>query len=130
MGRLLVALAVMGALAGAPVAAATPEDPYGEDWVAIALAPADGGGGYGASGTPDDAVKIALDECSHHGKCVVASAIEYGCVAFVLDTQNHWAGGRGPDKDAAMNDAVGKLPDPSAAGMTGGSACSTPLTRP
>jgi hypothetical protein len=49
----------------APISAASPEDPYGEDWVAVALSPEAGIGTYGAAGNPDQATQIALDECTH-----------------------------------------------------------------
>lgn len=126
-------VAILGACAAltAPTASATPDDPYGDDWVAMAVSPAGGDGGYGASGTQDGAVQIALSECGQHSSgCVIVSSIEYGCVAFARDGKTHWAGGRGPDKDAAVNDAAAKLPGYNPATLTGGSACSTPLTPP
>lgn len=116
----------------APTAAASPEDPDGEDWVAIAVAPEASKMTYGSAGSRERAVEIAMDECvsrSDGTRCVMATAIHYGCVAAALDPQTgSWAGGRGDTQEAATADALSKLS--ADASPVGGGHCSTPLTPP
>jgi Domain of unknown function (DUF4189) len=113
MRLILIALAA-AALLLAPVVNASPEDPHGDDYAAVALSPSVGIGGYGSDGTADGAARIALSECargSGAGDCVVTSAIHHGCVLYVISEDGQqWAGGRGPDPAAALADAQSKLP--------------------
>lgn len=134
-GKTLAGVLAATYVIAAPIAAGTPEDPFGDDWVAIALSPENRNGGYGSSGTPEHAVQIAMDECaarSNGTRCVLGSAIQYGCVAYGIDHRtNAWAGGRGPNEDAAMQEVAAKLPPGFVPDETsGGAACSTPLTPP
>lgn len=116
------------------VAHASPEDPFGDDWVAIAVSPQAGIGTYGSAGNPDRATQIAMDECNQRAngrRCVVATAIEYGCVAFALNIHTQaWAGGRGPNPEAAMADATAHLPPFQLGDVTGGPQCSDPVSPP
>jgi hypothetical protein len=133
--RAFLGVAAAAALLSAAPASATPEDPYGEDWVAIAVAPEAHIGTYGAAGSAEAATQIAMDECrqrSNGARCQIATATQYGCVAFGIDVRtNTWAGGRGPNEDAALSDVITKLPPDFAEGdVVGGPACSTPRTRP
>jgi Domain of unknown function (DUF4189) len=102
--------------------------------VAIAGSPETGLGGFGAAGNPDEAVQVALDECnkrSNGTRCVLGTAMQYGCVAFVTNTNTqNWAGGRGPDIDSAIADATSKLQPFAPGEVTGGGECSRPVTRP
>lgn len=135
MRRLFACCAVAAAIASSAPAAATPDDPYGEDWVAIAVAPAiDQALWYGRSGTSEHATQIAMDGCnqiSQGNPCYVASAIQYGCVVVSVNPQTRsWAGGRGPNEDSAMNDAAAKTaggPDSDGYQLVG-AKCSDPLT--
>lgn len=128
-GRMRIAVIVLALFTLVIPAHASPTDPDGDDWVSIALSPVNGGAGFGMAGNHDQAVQIAMDEClqrSDGTRCVTADTMEYGCVAFALDpTSRSWAGGRGPDKDSAITDAVAKVPgqQPQAGGM-----CSIPAT--
>ena len=100
-------------IALAPAANASPEDPHGDDYVAIAISPSTLVGAYGSDGTAEGADNIALSECAQSGAgdCIIAQATRYGCVAYVFKTDTHqWAGGRGPDADAAVADAQARLP--------------------
>lgn len=91
-------LITMALLCAVP-AHASPEDPDGNDWVAIAVAPANGVATYGGGGTHDEAIRIAMDECHQRtsGRCEMAKVLEYGCAAYTwnIHTQS-WAGGAGP----------------------------------
>jgi hypothetical protein len=115
-------------------AAASPEDPYGEDWIAMAVSPSTGNAGYGGGGNADEAVRIALNECRDHtngGRCEVASVIEYGCVAYAWNVHTQsWTGGRGPDKDSATADAAGKLMPYMQGDVRGNAICSNPVVPP
>lgn len=133
--RILATLAVCALIVAAPAAWATPDDPHGDDWVAIAHSPGSPiPGGYGGSGTPEGAAQIALTECqtgSPVGPCMVIVTIEYGCVAVAINTKNgQWAGGRGADMAAANEDAAAKLPPFQYGDVRSGGKCSTPATPP
>lgn len=139
MGERLVVWSVVAVAAVAVswcgTAQASPEDPYGSDWVAVAVAPTvSGSASYGGGGNPDDAIKIAMDECgarSAGARCVLAEVMEYGCVAEVVNNKTQaWAGGRGPTVEAATADASTQLPPFELGDVTGGGWCSTPLTPP
>jgi hypothetical protein len=120
----LLAAAIIAALPPTTaVAHASPEDPYGDDYIAVAVSPATGGGGYGASGTMDDATHIALLQCHEYtgSECVIATAIHHGCVSLATNIDGQWRGGRGPDEAAARADAIVGLP----AATVLGAWCST-----
>lgn len=133
-GKLLCSAILAIGFVAAPAASASPEDPYGDDWVAIAISPQHPPGGYGAAGNPDQASQIAMDECTQRSAgtpCYVADVIEYGCVSAVINNKTGgWAGGRGPNQDAANMDAASKLPPYTTGDVTGGGACSIPVTPP
>ena len=124
----------VAALRFAAPAAASPEDPFGEDWVAIAIAPKNGVATYGGAGNPDRATQIAVDECNQRAtghRCTIVTSMQYGCVAYALNTDTQsWAGGRGPDPDAAVADATTKMPPFNLGDVIAGSQCSTPVTPP
>jgi hypothetical protein len=130
----VVVVIAAAALFSAAPAVATPDDPYGEDWVAMAISPEAHIGTYGAAGSADVATQIAMDECaqrSNGARCLIATATQYGCVAYGIDIRtNAWAGGRGPDEDAALRDVATKLPAFTEGDVVGGPACSTPRVRP
>lgn len=114
---------------------ASPEDPYGSDWIAIAISPENRNGGYGGGGMPEEAIRIAMDECvirSNGNRCVFVTAQQYGCVAFGIDHRtNSWAGGRGPTEEAALQEVALTLPpdfDPQQ--VSSGTACSHPQFPP
>ena len=68
---------------------------------------------------------------SNGTRCVLATAMEYGCVAYALNTKTQsWAGGRGPDTDSAIADASSKLPPFTLGDVIGGGWCSKPVTPP
>ncbi len=141
-----IAAAKIGVLASAammwsvatPAAHASPEDPYGNDWVALAVAPFAPGMPvkYGIAGTQDEAVRIAMDFCGEASggqPCYVASTTQYGCVAVGLNLRSRsFTGGLGPDEAAAMQDAANKaIYDADPDGFRVGSAqCSIPSTPP
>lgn len=134
----VLASAAMVWSVAAPVAHGSPEDPYGDDWVALAVAPFAPGMPVtlGSAGTQDEAVRIAKDLCnagSGGHPCYVASTIQYGCVAVDLNHRSRsFVGGRGPDRETAMQDAVNKTSsdaDPDGFGV-GSVECSIPLTPP
>lgn len=118
------------------VASATPENPHGDDFIAVAVSPGVlEAVSYGGSGTQQVATTIALDGCKARSQgqpCYVAAVIQYGCVSFLVHPPTQaWAGGKGPDPDAATLDAARKLPtDVNPAEIVGGSQCSDPMTPP
>lgn len=128
-------LIVAAALSPA-VASATPENPHGDDFIAVAVSPSVlEAASYGGSGTQQGAITIALDGCKTRSQgqpCYVASVIQYGCVSFLVHPPTQaWSGGKGPDPDAATLDAARKLPaDLNPAEIVGGSQCSDPMTPP
>lgn len=124
-------LITMALLCAVP-AHASPTDPDGEDWVSMAVSPTSGQAGYGAAGNREQAIQIASDECSSRGsKCVTADTTEYGCVAFEWDPHSKsWAGGRGADKDSAMQDASNKMDVNFTDDTKGAAWCSTPISPP
>ncbi|MCX2931343.1 DUF4189 domain-containing protein [Mycobacterium sp. CVI_P3] len=140
MGRRICAAATALVLcflylpSSATTAQASPEDPFGEDWIALAISPEAGIGTYGAAGNPDQATQIALDECNQRSngrRCVLATATQYGCVAYTLNTVTQaWAGGRGPNLDAAILDARSKMPSFGENEVVAGGQCSNPTTPP
>ncbi|WP_328360986.1 DUF4189 domain-containing protein [Mycobacterium sp. NBC_00419] len=141
-----IAAANFGVLASAammwnvatPVAHASPEDPYGNDWVALAIAPFAPGTPtkFGIAGTQDEAVRIAMDFCNKGSSgypCYVGSTTEYGCVAVVINHRSgSFSGGRGPDLNSAIQDAAnGTATDPDPHGFeVAGAKCSEPSTPP
>lgn len=127
MRGILIAAAL--ALLLAIPASATPEDPFADDYVALAYSPTEGVGGWGTSGTEDGAQSIAMDHCQHAGgtACMFAGSNEYGCVAYVTNpATGHWTGGSGPDPVAAVADAYAHIDG----GNVGATHCSTPMTPP
>lgn len=137
MTRALVAAvaATAAATLAAVPSAASPEDPFGEDWVAIALAPETGNViTYGSAGSSDEATGIAMSECTQRSaghKCRIATAIEYGCAAGAINVKTFaWSGGRGPDLDSAVADAMSKLPPFDPGDVAAGGHCSNPVTPP
>ncbi len=141
-----IAAAKIGVLASAammwsavtPAAHASPEDPYGYDWVALAVAPSAPGMPvkWSRAGTQDEAVRQVMDFCNKDSgghPCYIASVTEYGCVAADLNHRSGaFVGGRGPDRDSAMQDAIDKTAsdaDPDGFGV-GSVECSIPVTPP
>ncbi|BBZ77756.1 hypothetical protein MANY_30930 [Mycolicibacterium anyangense] len=142
-----IAAAKFGALAAvvtiwsvAPTfARASPEDPYGEDWVALVVAPfaPEPSIKYGMAGTQDEAVRIAMDLCNREnaGKypCYVGSTTEYGCAAVAINQRTGgFTGGRGPDEASALQDAANQTAsDADPTGFKSGAVrCSNPVTPP
>ncbi|WP_328360994.1 DUF4189 domain-containing protein [Mycobacterium sp. NBC_00419] len=121
-----------------PFAHASPEDPYGNDWVAMAVAPTAPGTpmSYGLAGTQEEAVGIAMDLCTKGSAghpCYVVSTIEYGCVAAAINERTGaFTGGRGPDETSAIQEAADRrLLDADPEGFNvAGVQCSIPLTPP
>lgn len=127
-------IAIAAAPAAAPTASASPQDPDDNSWVAIAVSPTSDASTFGGAGNRERATQIAMEEClqrSQGQRCVVPSVTEYGCVAYAVDVSTKgWAGGRGPDSDAAVADAISKAPGGGSAGYEVGSACSDPISPP
>lgn len=112
--RLVLTVAAFAAAlsaASAP-ASAEPPDPYAEDHAVIAIAPSTGTGGFGIAESFETAEHIALTQCELDSgvECIVATGIHHGCVTYVVAADGAWAGGRGPTEDAAIADALSKLP--------------------
>ncbi len=133
----LVSAAMVWSVA-TPVAHASPEDPYGEDWVALAVAPfaPEMLVTWGTAGTQDEAVRIAMDFCNQRSgghPCYVGATTEYGCVAVDLNHRSRsFTNGQGPNEAAAMQDAANKTAsdaDPEGFGR-GSVQCSIPSTPP
>lgn len=99
-------------LLSAASAAAEPVDPYAEDHVVIAIAPSTGTGGFGIAESFPTAEHIALTQCEldSGADCIIATGIHHGCVTYVVASDGARAGGRGPTQDAAIADALAKLP--------------------
>ncbi len=118
--KLLIPLLSAG-LALPAVADATPEDPYGDDYVALSVNPQTGRMFFGTSGTSDGAANIAMAQCnSLGGPCVIAGGIQYGCVAVAWNPDGSWAGGQGNARDVASAIALSKLGGLGPGGRVGG----------
>lgn len=134
VGTLVLAMVVEFA----PIAHASPEDPYGgEDWVALVVAPLSTEAPfYGLAGTQDEAVRIAMDLCNHESAgntCYVATVTEFGCVAVAVNRYSgSFMAGRGPDENSAIQETANRaLADANPQGFTlAGVKCSIPLTPP
>lgn len=110
------------------------KDPHDDEFVAMALSPkalATPGqifGGFGTSGTQENANKIAITECkaiSGNDDCLLVNGgMFHGCVSYAIsqDSPKEWAGGTGPDPDAAKAAALGRLARPGAVSVQ----CSDP----
>ena len=114
-------MAAAAALIMAPGAAAQPDDPLDEDWVAMAISPGVAGG-YGVAGTAQDAIAIAIAHCRNQapaGPCITAEVIRFGCVAYATESPvGSWATASGPDVNAASAAALAKLPPGSSVQFT------------
>lgn len=120
------------AVALAAVVTASPEDPYADDWVALAVSFSKDAGAYGTAGNADLASQIAMTECGKKASdCMVTAVLQYGCVFFAHNTKTgEVATGRGPDPETASNDATSKMQPFELGDVTGGPKCSTPMTAP
>ena len=109
--KAFLVIPLLAGLTFSAVANATPENPYGDDYVALAINPETGSVSFGTSGTPDGAASIAMVQCNGHGgPCVIAQAMQYGCVAVAWDpVGSHWAGGQGSAPDVAAAVALTNL---------------------
>lgn len=133
MTRITVAAAsVVSALVFAATAQASPENPYADDWVALAYSPSTNQGGWGTSGTDLGANSIALAQCGQNSgnaiDCVLTATTHVGCVAYAAGPAGAWVGGQGPDEGGAIQDAANQAlarPDASAYNL-GGVHCSKP----
>ncbi|WP_096442505.1 DUF732 domain-containing protein [Mycobacterium shigaense] len=98
----------------------TAKDPNDDEFVAMALSPQahNGAGGFGISGTQEQANQIALNHCrqsSGNDDCLLINAgMFHGCVAYALDRADptRWSSGSGPDSDAAKAAATRRLDNP------------------
>lgn len=127
LASLLLAIALQCAAPGH----ASPEDPYADDWVAMAYSPTTGSGGWGTSGTDLGANSIALSECTKNGgasDCVLTATTHLGCVAYATTAAGIWVSGQGPDEGGAIQDAANVASArPDADSFTlGGVHCSKP----
>ena len=129
MGRIFGQFIGMLLLVAVPLAApaqASPEDPYGDDYVAIAINPITGESAYGMSGTQEHAIEITMTMCQAKGPCLVAQAMHHGCVGIAFDPVSRvWASGRGVDELSAATEASVKLPDPVSDQARSGGYCSS-----
>jgi Protein of unknown function (DUF732)/Domain of unknown function (DUF4189) len=112
------------ASAPAPVAPAAPQAarPDDDEFVALAISPraidSARHGGFGTSGTQDQANRIALSECrasTGNDDCLTVNAgMFHGCVSYAIDSsRSSWASGSGPDPAAARADALRRLEGPA-----------------
>ena len=104
--------------APAPPAAPQAARPDDDEFVALAISPRAIGnlhvGGFGTSGTQDQANQIALSQCranTGNDDCLTVTAgMFHGCVSAAIDSSQHeWAGASGVDADTAGAAALSRL---------------------
>lgn len=96
-----------------------------DEFVALAIWPVTGIGGYGTAGTKDRAIQIALAECqaATGGVCQVAAGMHNGCAAYAIDpSAPAWHGGSGTDPTSVGADALSYL---GGSGHVGAVHCSS-----
>jgi hypothetical protein len=84
----------------------------GNDYVALAVSPITGDGGWGNGATRNEAERIAVAQCvaSSNSVCDVLASTHNGCAARAVDTVSGvYNGGIGANPDSASADALGPL---------------------
>lgn len=106
----------------------TTDPPAATDWVATAITPSTGQGGFSTGFTQEGAIKVAMDKCRQaapeYNDCVSVAAYR-ACVTFaIVNEPREWAAGHGGTPDLAKADALRQLSNGGV--VAGGAYCATP----